>query len=356
MKRIACTLALAGLSVSAVAAESGLTLYGITDLSVRYLSTGSGTQSDHSRVSMENGAVTNSRWGLKGVEDLGNGNTAFFRLESGFNNTNGTLSDTDRLFSRASYLGLDGKEIGALSLGRQDTPLFTILGDTFDPLTVGNYNENSWLPVAMSRGRSSDSVRYRNSSLGGFDVILSYGFGESFEDNKLGQQYGGTLSYKTGDLAIGGGYQFTRSATNSDYAQRVWNVNVAYQMGTARFFAGYFNGRDQTGFVNSIMADTARPDNGLERKDNGYFTGATWQATPQWAFTGAAYLDTSKNLLEDGDSGKRYALVALAEYSLSKRTQVYGTVDYNKVFDAASAEIAGKSSQVGTAIGIRHIF
>jgi predicted porin len=38
-------------------------------------------------------------------------------------------------------MGLDGGEIGAISLGRQDTPLFTILGDTFDPLTVGNYNE-----------------------------------------------------------------------------------------------------------------------------------------------------------------------------------------------------------------------
>ena len=94
----------------------------------------------------------------------------------------------------------------------------------------------------------------------------------------------------------------------------------------------------------------------LDRKDNGYFAGVTWQATPRWAITGAAYYDQSKNVVEDGDKGKRYALVAVAEYSLSKRTQVYGTVDYNKVRDAATGEIAGRTSQVGAGVGIRHIF
>ncbi|MNX64209.1 hypothetical protein D3C86_952290 [compost metagenome] len=61
-------------------------------------------------------------------------------------------------------------------------------------------------------------------------------------------------------------------------------------------------------------------------------------------------------MVEEGDKGKRYALVAVAEYSLSKRSQLYGTVDWNKVSDAASGEIAGKSSQVGAAVGFRHIF
>jgi predicted porin len=95
---------------------------------------------------------------------------------------------------------------------------------------------------------------------------------------------------------------------------------------------------------------------GLNRKDNGYFAGVTWQATPRWAITGAAYYDQSKNVVEDGDKGKRYALVAVAEYSLSKRSQIYGTVDWNKVNDAASGEIAGKTSQLGAAVGFRHIF
>ncbi|BCY19992.1 outer membrane porin protein [Bordetella pertussis] len=104
------------------------------------------------------------------------------------------------------------------------------------------------------------------------------------------------------------------------------------------------------------MGNTSLPDSGLERKDNGYFAGVTWQATPRWALTGAAYYDTSKNLVEEGDKGKRYALVGVAEYALSKRTQVYGTIDYNKVKDAATGEIQGDDKQIGAAVGIRHIF
>ncbi|ARP88712.1 porin [Bordetella genomosp. 9] len=358
MSKTAIGLAIACGAAAAAHAETSVTLYGIADASVRYLSTGDGGQGEGSRVSMENGAVTNSRWGLRGTEDLGNGNTAFFRLESGFNLQNGNESDSGRLFNRHAYVGLDGGEVGAISLGRQDTPLFTILGDTFDPLTVGNYAQNSWLPVAMSRGRSSDAVRYRNNKLGGFDVILSYAFGDSFEDHKLGQQYAGTLTYTTGPLTVGGGYQLTRSETNSDYSQRVWNLNAAYRLfDNTRLFVGYFNGRDETGFVNAVMGNPNGPTNGLERKDNGYYAGVTWQPMgTQWTLTGAAYFDTSKNLMEEGDKGKRYALVALAEYALSKRTQLYGTVDYNKVYDAASAEISGHSSQLGVATGIRHIF
>jgi predicted porin len=34
---------------------------------------------------MDNGAITQSRWGLKGAEALGNNLKAIFQLENGFN-------------------------------------------------------------------------------------------------------------------------------------------------------------------------------------------------------------------------------------------------------------------------------
>jgi predicted porin len=46
----------------------------------------------------------------------------------------------------------------------------------------------------------------------------------------------------------------------------------------------------------------------------------------------------------------------LAEYSLSKRTEVYGTVDFNKVNGAATVELPGRSNQTGIAIGMRNFF
>ncbi len=122
MKRITLSLAVAGLGLAgAASAETSVTLYGIADVSMRYVNTSSGsTGVDGSRISMENGAISNSRWGLRGSEDLGDGNRAFFRLEQGFNVQNGKSSDTSKTFNRLAYVGLDGGKIGALTLGLQN--------------------------------------------------------------------------------------------------------------------------------------------------------------------------------------------------------------------------------------------
>ncbi len=356
MKRITLSLALAGLGMAAgtASAETSVTLYGIADVSIRYLSTSSGAiGEDGSRVSMENGAISNSRWGLRGSEDLGGGNRAFFRLENGINLQNGRGSDTSKAFSRLAYVGLDGGQIGTLTLGLQNTPMFDLLADYFDPLTVGNYDQNAWLPAAMSRVRTNNMTKYANT-FGDLSMVLSWANGEDWDDHKAGQQYGASLRYTIGQLGLGAAYQQTYAGTDSDLRQRVWNLNASYQFDGAKLFVGYYNGRDETGWVNGVMGGTTTAN--LDRKDNGYFAGVTWQATPRWAITGAAYFDQSKNVEEEGDKGKRYALVAVAEYSLSKRSQLYGTVDWNKVSDAASGEIAGKSNQVGAAVGFRHIF
>jgi predicted porin len=55
-------------------------------------------------------------------------------------------------------------------------------------------------------------------------------------------------------------------------------------------------------------------------------------------------------------SGNRYTGVALAEYALSKRTEVYGTVDFNKVTGAGDVELPGRSNQTGVSVGLRNIF
>ncbi|VFR70464.1 outer membrane porin protein precursor [plant metagenome] len=356
MTRTALSFALAGLGLAAGAAsaETSVTLYGIADVSIRYVNTSDGaTGADGSRVGLANGAISNSRWGLRGSEDLGGGNRAFFRLEQGFNIQDGRASDSGRTFNRLAYLGLDGRELGILTLGRQNTVIQDLMADHFDPLTVGNYNENSWLPAAMGRVRNDNTLRYANT-LGGLAMVASWANGDNWDDRKAGEQMGASLRYTVGQLGLGVAYQHTRAGTDSSSRQRVWNLSASYQFDSAKVFAGYFNGRDETGWVNAVMGGTTTAD--LERKDNGYFAGVTWQAGGSWTLTGAAYYDRSKNIVVDGDKGRRYALVGVAEYALSKRTQVYGTVDYNKVSDAAGGEISGRSSVVGAALGMRHIF
>ncbi|REE23416.1 putative porin [Paraburkholderia sp. BL27I4N3] len=353
-------------------AQSSITLYGVADMSVRYL-TNSNARND-GRLFMTNGAITNSRWGLRGSEDLGGGMKAIFDLESGINLQDGSASDSQRLFNRNAYVGLSS-QYGTLTLGRQKTPLFDLLGDTYDPLTVGNYFENSWLPGALGAGLYADNAVKYTGRYKGLTMAAMYSFGTNSESSGAGgfsgqvpghlgagTMYGFTLSYAAGPLSVAGGVQ--QNSDNSNHKQTIFNANAVYAFSTTKVYVGYLHSKDDTGFVDTALAQqTLVPGvdilKGSGRVDNGPFAGVTWQATPALTLTGAAYYDHMSNAaIGNGQlgSGNRYTLVALAEYALSKRTEVYGTVDFDKVSGAASVELPGKNNQTGVALGLRTIF
>ncbi len=91
-------IALAVLAASSAAmAQSSVTLYGRIDTSVGSLKdTGSSAVSKSAITKMFQGGdagLTTSRWGLRGVEDLGGGLKASFKLENRFNSDVGTSQD-----------------------------------------------------------------------------------------------------------------------------------------------------------------------------------------------------------------------------------------------------------------------
>ena len=82
-RKLHAAIAILGIGCTGTAfAESDVTLYGIVDQSVRF--TNNSNAANDNLVQLTNGAITNSRWGLKGEEDLGGGLKALFRLENGF--------------------------------------------------------------------------------------------------------------------------------------------------------------------------------------------------------------------------------------------------------------------------------
>lgn len=362
MKKITLLLAAAGLVSGGAMAQTNVTIYGIVDTSIRYLSSDNAA-GQHNFV-VTNGAISNSRIGFKGTEDLGGGLKAVFRLENGFNSDTGGMSSPGVLFSRQSYVGLSGT-FGTVTIGRQQTPLFDLMADHFDPLTVGNYDQNSWMPAGATLVRNSNMLKYYGT-FGGLAAGVSYAAGEQAGSVKRGSQIGGTLAYTAGPFAIGGGFQQTVSAVNSDWKDTAYNLSLSYTLGAAKLFGGYYQIKDSTGTTPAYfgVSNSAAAINGgiagVERKDNAYFLGATFQATPAWSLTAAGYYDKSKNVtvatLGNLGDGTRYALVGVAEYALSKRTQVYGTVDYNKAKNAALSELVGRDNVTGVAVGIRHIF
>ncbi|HXZ06674.1 MAG TPA: porin, partial [Paraburkholderia sp.] len=240
----------------------------------------------------------------------------------------------------------------------QATEGFNLFGD-LDPLTVGNYTANMW-PYFLTQGRASNVVSYE-ATVSGVDVGASYGFGGQPGSLSANSYWGVRSSYTHGPLMIGAVYQDIRDTDGK--AQQMWGAAGRYAIGPATLFLGYIGGSDATGIVDQdFLNDSSRTvtygsfsDN--PRKDAIGFTGVNWQVTPTVSVTGAFYYDSIRNVNGiSGNSGKRYTGVVETEYALSKATQVYATVDYNKVSGGAVDELPGSSNQTGVAVGIRHFF
>lgn len=91
-------------ATSYATAASNVTLYGVLDAGV----TVSKLHGDSTKVQMSNGNWMGNRWGIKGSEDLGNGNSVFFKLEQGFKLSNGNEASEGKAFSREAALAFLG--------------------------------------------------------------------------------------------------------------------------------------------------------------------------------------------------------------------------------------------------------
>ena len=126
-------VAAAAASFATVAhAQSSVTLYGVLDAGITYQSnvrTASGQ--GKSRFSMGSG-IDQSRFGLRGSEDLGGGLKAIFTLESGFNIGNGKFANGNGgMFNRQAFVGLSS-QYGTVTLGKQ----YDATQDYLAPLTA----------------------------------------------------------------------------------------------------------------------------------------------------------------------------------------------------------------------------
>ena len=114
-------IALAAVAATGAAfAQSSVTLYGVADVAVgKTNNAGLGLTSDKFQAIASNVLNNgNSRFGLKGSEDLGGGLKANFNYEGGINIANGAGNTSGgQLFSRAAWVSLSGG-FGELRAGR----------------------------------------------------------------------------------------------------------------------------------------------------------------------------------------------------------------------------------------------
>jgi predicted porin len=358
-------------------AQSSVTLYGVADVGIEVANNVPGVDGKgHTRVAMQSGNLSGSRWGLRGVEDLGGGLKTIFNLESGFNLDTGTSGQGNRLFGRNAYVGLQN-QWGQLTLGRQQNLLYDF-SLNYDPMSIASrYSLGS--QDAFMAGRADNAIKYMGT-FGGLSVSGLYAYNRDGQEvtglRRLGREWSLGANYAAGPFAVGVVYDKARGANANaspaatlDLAhikeQRL-TVGGSYSMGPAKLFAGY----------RWYHADA--PLNDL--RSNLYWLGLGYQATPALSLTGAAYYQQFKNTT----MGNPWLFVASADYRLSKRTDAYLNVAYAKNRRGSSLGVAGLNgtssttspnlttlqttdsqvfsgtgnthSQIGAVVGIRHAF
>jgi predicted porin len=366
-RRLGYALLPAALTSEISHAQSSVTLYGVVDASVRYLT--NANKAGDSRFLMQPGGMSESRWGMTGTEDLGGGWSAFFKLENRFYSNTGQ-SDITMPFFNEAQVGLGSSTYGRVVLGRQYNVMI-------EGVVMGGYVSNPWIPsdfsfqpeVTMTGGIwSSRQIQY-HGKYRDFKLSVAYSVGGVPGHLSYGSQYGVAAAYAPvkGPFTLGGAYKQTRDAVNGSDA-KAWTVGGSYTWQKTRFSVGYI--------VN-------QPDNAFGTFANGPFTpqglaalkysdferrrmimGGVTQELGPWHFAGNVWrtLQDGKKQSQDG-SAWQFQLVA--DYDVSKRTDVYLEADYSlykgglvgaQLMGVNGVSYAQKGTQIGVMRGIRHKF
>ncbi|MDW3686030.1 porin [Cupriavidus sp. CV2] len=361
--------AAAALFAASAQAQSSVTLYGVADVGIEYLSKANGAtkpNNSNSRVAMQSGNMSGSRWGLRGVEDLGGGLKALFQLESGFSVDTGAGSP-DGLFNRIATVGLQG-QFGTLTLGRQSTPMYDF-GLRYDPMSISPRYSISAIDAGFI-SRANNAVKYVGN-FNGLTASAMYSFAYDGQEiagqGSKGREYGASLAYASGPFDIGAMYE---QRNTRELNARSASIAGGYSFGPAKAFLGYRyarggdwtvrNSQDQ---VTTTMAKVS---------SNLLWAGMAYNMSPALKLTGAAYYQDARRVSADP-----WLFVLSSDYSLSKRTDVYLNLAYarnrgdselglngnNKgrltgiaLTNTTSDGNPGNKSQFGAVAGIRHVF
>ncbi|HKT98290.1 MAG TPA: porin [Paraburkholderia sp.] len=375
MKRIALsTLSLAMLAASGAAhAQSSVTLYGVIDESVQWVHNDANNGNGNKNlIGLYGGNLSGDRFGLKGAEDLGGGLKAIFQLENGFNVNNGKMGNyngNSLLFGRQAFVGLTHEQFGTVTLGRQYDPLV----DMIQPLTADNYFGSTFATPGDvdnndNSSRTNSAIKYTSPVLSGFQFEGMYALGGVAGSTGSGQSWGAAATYGVGSFNIAAGYfRMDNSSnpanrlTNGGWASGATSDNIfqdgtiiqqgyatAKSVGNASVAAQYVAGPFTFGvrYANvQIKPDGYSSFQSTERFNvaGGFFG---YQLNPA-LLLGLGYIYTHGA----GDTSASYNQVSLgADYSLSKRTDLYAVAAYQHA-NGTQRNPDGTTSPAGASIG-----
>jgi predicted porin len=356
-KIIAGALVATGLGQLPGVAHAQVEIYGAVDNSFVMIDNGKGVERK-----IQSGTAVGSRWGFRGVEDMGGGLKAHFNLEGGIFSDTGAMTGAGG-FSRRSFVGLSHPSWGKVDLGRDYNPLFLVL-TRMDPMRAGTLSASVGF-MAVGAGQSANSIHYTTPNMKGVTAKFMYAMGESATEPKDGgNRYSFNTYYESGPfLGVVADYRAKTVLPNATRSilDHQSLVGASYDFKWAKFTAVHEVGHNHSGVA------TINFNNGVAYSAD-YTTSLVGVTVPvsqhRLAATYQMYNDKTAT---DRDSSN---LGLAGFYVLSKRTELYANV--SKIFNQNGQRFgfvdAGRNAYnytpapgqrvnpVGMAVGITHWF
>ncbi|AMP05214.1 porin [Collimonas pratensis] len=365
----------------AAQAQSNVIIYGIVDLGLNFTNNAGGNRA----YELQSGYPSGSRIGVKGKEDLGGGLSAVFQLENGFSADTGTLGQGGRLFGRQAFVGLSSNQLGTLTVGRQYDSVVDFLGPVTANGNWGGYlfshpfdNDNT-----DNSFRINNAVKYTSVEYGGFKFGGMVGLGETAGAQRTNMTYSLGAQYLNGPWTVAAAYMSNTlpgasaagSIAENDanflaYQQRTAGAGINYTVGKATYGFVYSN----TNFTNplsSVYVGPITPASGSLKRlvFNNYELNAKYQLTPAFSLAAMYTFTQGKfNTSEANFKPKWHTLGLMADYALSKRTDVYAQAVYQQVagsdtgsvldraYIPGASEVSSAARQGMLRLGLRHQF
>jgi len=363
---------------TATVGTSGITFYGVVDVGLTYETHGTtpgaggsvGTYylvtspGNKAMFTASQSGLSQSRWGIKGAEDLGDGWTGIFKLEGGINPLNGQITDgirtvvsanglalaqrgsyadssqTGQLFGRAAYAGVSNPVYGTLTFGRH-TILENDIISQYDPMGQAYAFSPVGFSGAFGGAGQTEDVRWDNSikylgSYGPVHVGVMYQLGGTLTRNDtgisadVGGEYGpfsidATYTHKKDEVgaaplstaqmisasAAGFNPQNSFAATVSDNTQ--YGVNASYKWDKFKFSANYEYIKwanpssplgvgfiDVGSYIGSVVNNTAYNNN---KTFSVYWAGVKYNPMPKLDLAAAYYHIDQNSYATGANSG-----------------------------------------------------
>lgn len=338
-------------------------------------------------VAKNNGMTSgNSRFGIRGAEDLGGGLKAVFQLESSLAVENGG-SSAPQFWDRDTFVGMESKQFGTVRLGLMDT-IFKNYGDTLGILGVssGTFMSSSNIlrkpgfgtsNAARFHERMGNSVQYESPELAGFQVgvqVSDDGLASLTGDQKA---YSFGLKYDSGPFYVAlaheihndffGGSAQAPSALRNTIAtgsskDRATQFTVEWRMNKQHKF--------EFDVIQKQYSETGAVGRFQSYKNTAYLLGMENRWSDQWrtaahivkSNAGSCSLIGGAACNTDGLDGTKLTLGAA--YYLSRRTYGFGAVaklTNGKSARFSTSQLADARANYGEdltqfAVGIAHSF